>query len=591
VILVNDPDFTLHVGDVLDTLRELPGESVHCVVTSPPYWGLRDYGTGQWDGGDPECDHLGEPFRTKATINASCGTGTDRKNAEDRQPMGQSCSKCGATRVDQQLGLEATPDLFVARMVEVFREVRRVLRRDGSCWVNLGDSYATQRNDHAGGGFGKAGGEHERSTAVKRGWHGGPDMKPKDLCGIPWRVAFALQADGWWLRSDIVWSKPNPMPESVTDRPTKAHEYVFLLSKGPRYFFDSEAIREEYAGKTLTHRGGGKAAGKVGQQDAVGKVASGNFGEWDKARTAFPPPRPQEETLDGSDGEAPRGPDGRRATAVKGGDGSIQHRDGERWPNGGRNVRSVWEIATQPYPEAHFATFPEALPERCIKAGTSERGCCPECGAPWVREIAAGSDYPALVRPVSFAPDFGADLRLAREQAGLSQTEVSAWFPSSTGGRTGIVSNWETGKMLPPPHAVAKLLEAFPDLSPKYDGLALASSGTAGGGWMEGDALVVGNAKRGVSLTRDVTTASWRPSCSHRQAFTRGDSSTERAYAPVPCTVLDPFMGSGTTALVARRLGRRSVGIELNPEYAKLCARRLQQLSLFATEDPTPGKP
>jgi DNA modification methylase len=210
--------------------------------------------------------------------------------------------------------------------------------------------------------------------------------------GVPWRVALALQADGWYLRSDIIWAKPNPMPESVTDRPTKAHEYVFLLTRSPRYFFDQEAVREAYEGDPEY---------RYGRVGAYQNRAINGLG----------------------DGTTPTrivGPDGRRKTTVKGGEASLQHRDGERWPNGGRNIRSVWEIATQPYAEAHFATFPEALPERCIKAG------CPDGG-----------------------------------------------------------------------------------------------------------------------------------------------------------TVLDPFMGSGTTALVARRLGRKSVGIELNPEYAKLCARRLQQLSLF----------
>jgi hypothetical protein len=159
--------------------------------------------------------------------------------AANDKPYSGTCGKCGATRFDQQLGLEATPDLFVANMVDVFREVRRVLRRDGTCWVNLGDSYSQ--------GGGAAGSDKQASnvgsldTARRASDFG---MKPKDLVGIPWRVAFALQADGWYLRSDIVWSKPNPMPESVTDRPTKAHEYVFLLTRSPRYFFDQEAVRE-----------------------------------------------------------------------------------------------------------------------------------------------------------------------------------------------------------------------------------------------------------------------------------------------------------------------------------------------------------
>ncbi len=171
-------------ADVMDGLRQLPDESVHCVVTSPPYWGLRDYG------------------------------------------------------VEGQIGLEATPEAFAARMGEVFREVRRALRKDGTCGLNLGDSYAGYHGNK----------NAEVPTSASNGWTNGTNenkrgdkrpqdigLKQKDLVGIPWRVAFALQADGWWLRSDIIWHKPNPMPESVTDRCTKAHEYVFLLSKGPRY--------------------------------------------------------------------------------------------------------------------------------------------------------------------------------------------------------------------------------------------------------------------------------------------------------------------------------------------------------------------
>ena len=218
---------TILNGDVIACLRSLPDACVQCVVTSPPYWGLRDYG------------------------------------------------------VEGQIGLEPTPEEHVEKMIEVFREVKRVLRDDGVLWLNLGDSFAD-----------------------------------KDLVGIPWRVAFALQADGWYLRSDIIWSKPNPMPESVTDRPTKSHEYVFLFAKSKKYYYDAEAVREKH--ESLKDLG--------------------------RSQTDYCNPA-------------------------------------------GRNRRTVWEIPTQPTPEAHFATFPEALVEPCIKAGTSARGACPECGAPWRRVV------------------------------------------------------------------------------------------------------------------------------------------------------------------------------------------------------------
>jgi DNA modification methylase len=447
-------------------LGGLPDESVQCVVTSPPYWGLRDYG------------------------------------------------------VDDQLGLEPTPELYVENMVQVFREVRRVLRKDGTCFVNIGDSYASSPPGNVEGvgatsglhGANDASGKYRETLkaghATKRSTVVG-NLKPKDLVGMPWALAFALRADGWYLRSEIIWAKPNPMPESVTDRPTKSHEQVFLLTRSPRYFYDADAVREDYAPKTLTHRGGGKAAGKVGQQDANGKVASGNFGEWDKPRTAYPPPRPQDETLDGSESEAPRGPDGRRQTHVEAGDNSIQHRDGERWPNAGRNLRSVWEIPTQPFPEAHFATYPQALVERCVKAGTSERGCCPECGAPWERETQETDEY-------------------------------AEWKQRESG--------WA-----------------------KRSGDLALGRGTAGSG------------TNSATVPRKSQTIGWKPTCQcyDREGF-GGIGIGNDCRRADPCVVLDPFLGSGTTALVARRLGRRSIDIELSPEYAEMAARRLQQLSLLA---------
>jgi DNA modification methylase len=305
--------WSIRVGDVLERLLELPGESAQCVVTSPPYWGLRDYGTATWEGGEAGCDHAPErrggrfasPVSEKQAINTGSGSASMR-----------DCP-CGARRIDAQLGLEPTPEEYVAKMVAVFAEVRRVLRANGTLWLNIGDSYA---NTGFRSGIANNGGFTGREQRENVGYRPSPPkeippgLKPKDLVGIPWRLAFALQADGWYLRSDIIWSKPNPMPESVTDRPTKAHEYLFLLTKAPRYYFDQEAVREE----------------------AI-RAGDGNYGD--------------RQVGDGY---------------VSGG-----------WLKGGtvpagRNVRSVWTIATQPFPEAHFATFPEALVEPCIKAGSRQ---------------------------------------------------------------------------------------------------------------------------------------------------------------------------------------------------------------------------
>lgn len=258
-------------GDALTMLRAMPDASVHMAVTSPPYWGLRDYG------------------------------------------------------VAGQLGSEPTPDEYVANLVAVFREVRRVLRDDGTLWLNLGDTYAEGKCGRADSGdAGRFGGPELPPTQRKPP----PGLKPKDLVGIPWRVAFALQSDGWFLRQDIIWHKPNPMPESVRDRCTKAHEYLFLLSKSPRYFYDVEAIRE-------------------------GCVTSGHGGVSNKAASK------------------------RRGTGLES--------DRDYTPDGRRIRRSVWTVSTRPYKGAHFATFPPDLIRPAILAGTSAAGCCAACGAPHVR--------------------------------------------------------------------------------------------------------------------------------------------------------------------------------------------------------------
>lgn len=259
----------IHQGDCLEILRTLPDESVHCCVTSPPYWGLRDYG------------------------------------------------------VDGQLGLEKSPEEYVARMVDVFREVRRVLRADGTLWLNIGDSYAGPKGNTAMTG-GKT--DADRGIAmygnIQNAWG-----KPKDLVGIPWRLAFALQSDGWYLRQDIIWHKPNPMPESVRDRCTKAHEYVFLMSKSARYYWDAGAVKEESSdpeGSAKRYR----SAFFVGDKHESGGYSSNG----------------------------------------------ATHTGGIKSFDGTRNRRSVWTVATQPCKEAHFAVMPQKLVEPCILAGCPEGG-------------------------------------------------------------------------------------------------------------------------------------------------------------------------------------------------------------------------
>lgn len=551
------------VGDVLDGLRSMEAGSCRCCVTSPPYWGLRDYGTASWVGGDAACDHKERNARNDGNRQGVDGFGGNA-NKDGHADMGAKqyrivCGKCGARRVDQQIGLESTPDEYVARIVAVFREVRRVLADDGTCWINLAGSYAsggmqpsqspllqsvrscgtdgTEQQGSPETGFGccdQCGGHRasllsrNSDSILRRGTSAADlstatcsdaqqDLRPTPLvaslpagrrstkrqssrqlpdasgleamasacqqerqtsspgagpsahttactcgtsrmsqplvvrtegkesffsacgrsdcngigrCGLCWcslaipslnikqkdevniahLVAMALQADGWVLRQTIVWHKPGPMPESVTDRCTKAHEYVFLLSKSPRYYCDMEAIAEA-----------------ASNDSGFAKQRMSGVDTWKYGRAA-----------------GGTGVDNHNGIGGTSGNGTT------------RNARSVWTIGTQPFPEAHFATFPEELPRRCIKAGSSEKGKCPACGKPWVRV-----------------------------------DDGNAW------------------------------------------------------------AAAVGQTKW-----------TWKPTC-------------ECGGDPVPDVVLDPFVGSGTTLAVARSLGRNGIGCELNPDYAAMAEDRI----------------
>jgi DNA modification methylase len=291
-------------GNCLDILPTLEAESVQCCITSPPYFGLRDYGTATWEGGDVECDHTGVRQQYK-----DCKQGTSAGSS--RYPVSRECRNCGAVRGDRQIGLEETPTEYVSKLVEVFREVRRVLKKDGLLWVNIGDSYAANRsyqvtdNKHVDVG-------NNGSSRVP------PGLKPKDLMMIPARVAIALCDDGWYLRSEIVWHKPNPMPESVTDRCTKSHEMVYMLAKQERYYFDAEAIQEP---------------------------SSYPEGAGNKRRQSI---------------------DGQRS----GDNGNIINGLYKVGPREVRNKRSVWSVTSSPFCEAHFATFPPDLIRPMIMAGS-----------------------------------------------------------------------------------------------------------------------------------------------------------------------------------------------------------------------------
>jgi len=519
------------VGDCLDVLRGMGADSVHCVVISPPYWGLRDYG------------------------------------------------------IDGAIGLEPTLDEFVAKMVEVFREVRRVLRKDGVCWVNLGSSYGSGdmraspspllKRAPACGNDGREPqdsladgracldccGEHpggtrnrhadtarngrceqrdmpqtsqtdrdtepvdcdqashsalppdapastmpqscdqpadasDPSATASAGPSGVPTscgdvptsermasytcgsvpmlpplvvrtegkesfysacqspgcrgigrcglcwtklaipalhVKPKDLIPVPWLVALALQADGWWLRSDVIWAKPNPMPESCTDRPTKAHEYMFLMTKSAKYFYDAEAVREAHADPSRYLKSEDRSGWKP--------RSDGKAKEWNPANVYANP--------------------------------------------AGRNLRTVWTIPTQSFKKAHFATFPQKLVEPCLKAGTSAKGCCPECGTPWGRVVEKNPAYAQWAETQRFYGEGG---------------KGSAFKMAKTNSQA-------------------------------------------------------------VPMSKS-TTVGWKPGC-------------ECDVEPVPCLVLDPFCGSGTVGVVCKQMGLNFIGIELNPEYAEMARKRI----------------
>jgi len=421
---VNDGENEIVCGDCLEVMRRWPDGCVHCCVTSPPYWNLRDY------------------------------------------------------NVEGQIGLEQTPEEYVAKMVEVFREVRRVLRDDGVLFLNLGDSYNSSPpgNKNPMSKSGLNGAQTSASyrarleeTQQRQQQHRGlvANLKPKDLVGIPWRVAFALRADGWYLRSGVPWVKRSAMPESVTDRPASALEYVFMLAKSQRYYYDLEAVKQA-------------STGQVG--------AAANFARKTKESLI-----PQQSTIQHRADRQPTADSGTR-----------NWRNTDLWfqsikaPHGMVGVGDeLVGIDCNPrgFKGAHFATFPPELIRPCIRAVTSEKGCCPACGAPWERVV------------------------------------------SKRGGTIG--KSWHDHS-----DDLGKGMSQY--------------SGLSGG---------IGEAKNANGEKYTVSTIGWEPSC------TCCPTGASVPYDPIPCVVLDPFGGSGTTGMVAKQEGRNYVLIELNQEYVDLARK------------------
>lgn len=406
-------------GDCLEVLKTLPDKIVSCCVTSPPYYGLRDYGTGTWVGGDANCPHRRLSKRSDHTI-------TGHAQEELEANVGDAiyktvCPLCGAVRVDKQIGLEETPEEYIRKLVAVFHEVKRVLKEDGTLWVNIGDSYASN-----GGGSGY---ESEKLSKKQRSNRGSytvvtkqnktHNCKPKDLIGIPWMLAFALREDGWYLRQDIIWHKPNPMPESVKDRCTKSHEYIFLLSKNPQYYFDHEAIQEDASQKKQKHElnSTGYDCSKFADEEQESKIRQGmnkkrgsniiavrrnlpdrhrfvqflknhssidslseyasvkrtTVEHWfreDESGFSYPSIDDWESIRDFLDDYSQEFSEIDWMMS----DISYETDAVDKNFNGKRNKRDVWSVTTKAVKEAHFATYPEELITPCILAGCPKDG-------------------------------------------------------------------------------------------------------------------------------------------------------------------------------------------------------------------------
>jgi len=370
----------LYNADCMDGLSHLSEESVHCCITSPPYWGLRVYDNISeriW-GGRLDCEHVWREFDRPgkssgrgSTVQESIKVAGELKGGFESTRQG-FCFLCGAWR--GSLGLEPIPFCkailvgepscgvcYICHLVEVFRQIRRVLRTDGTVWLDMGDSYAGSTMQGGDQGSRCDGGKKRlaelRSDALHAIRPVSP-LKPKDMCLIPQRLAIALQADGWYVRSEIVWAKPNPMPESVRDRPTKAHETIWLLTKSARYFYDQYALRE-------AHTSGDPRPWGIERNRVL---------EYASKENVLRPPRKHDARGTGADGSALRYHSGN----------DLGHPDG-------RNLRDVWWMTTEPFPGRHFAVYPRELVRRCAAGGTSERGCCRKCGRQWERIIERGS--------------------------------------------------------------------------------------------------------------------------------------------------------------------------------------------------------
>jgi len=518
------PGVRVIFGDALEALKTLPAESVNCVVTSPPYWGLRDYSRCPCSLTEPRS--VGDPGNAQGGAASLAG---GRPRAEGPDPK---CRVCGGSGIvpgvnEMQIGREDSVEAYIGRIVAVFDEVHRILRKDGTLWLNLGDTY-----------FGDSAGN--RRSAARAG-----GLKPKDLVGIPWRVAFALRDAGWYLRAEVIWNKPNPMPDSTKDRPTRAHEQIFLLAKESHYAYDDDAIREAWTDQRTADleraqfghkKYGGKWNAEVGGKFRESKVA-GHPSQGRSSRTVRDAPEPSHEQVflmskseryayDGDaikeswaessvdrarhhlpnpkDNPSPASKHGRGRRAyplldpiwpgIGGKHGGQRHRGEDPTAmaaSSERNARTVWTFPTSAYKGAHYATFPPALAERCILAGCPKEVCA-KCGAPRTRVTK----------------------RWKASSPGQPRANTPAAGPKAKGAKA----------------------QAHPETHRRYP----------------------------VRYETQVETLGWAPSC-------------DCGAGARPGVVLDPFAGSGTVGQVARFLGRHAVLVELVETNEYLIRERVRR--------------
>jgi len=505
----------IEFGDCREIMKRWidEGVKVQTCITSPPYFGLRDYGTATWEGGDVNCNHQNAEINP-LKVGGFTGDRLRKENGSENKKylkLKEQCPDCGAIKKDNQIGLEQTPKEYIENMVDVFNHVKELLSDDGTLWVNIGDSYSS-------GG---------RTSTTNQSLRGNTEygvtrppviqgIKPKDLIGIPWMLAFALREAGWYLRQDIIWHKPNPMPESVTDRCTKSHEYIFLLSKSPQYYFDHLAIKEQ----GVTPAGTKGAKGSIERQNQFGVNA-----------------RPPEYKI----------------------------------YDGMRNKRDVWTVNVRPYKGAHFATYPTALIEPCIKAGSPEK-ICVKCNTPYKRQTKIERNLTLeeveqirnnIIETNKEKKPYAIIDKEFRNQVieyrNLPNHDELREYLQSNRNLIGLtIDQIETAFGTQAPHHWFEKGGSYPD---KED-------------WIKLKQMLLLDDKYDKQMTEIFYKSGLK--CDNKYLdeglVKQCKCDTNETKAGI---VFDPFMGSGTTAQVAKQLGRQYLGCELNKEYEKLQQERI----------------